>query len=506
MLPQTSEQNIVVGLHSVFPGEPDRDPAVEPQDVVVETLAFLANAIADVEERLAERIDVAVSDMEARLGERIRALVTDIGQQLYLKVDSEAADLRQIGHLASRKTGTSGPRIRCIFLVHAIQFWDAQVEIYEAMLRDARFDPLVISIDRRFPGDAQYGGEEETSAALHEAGVRHIRLGMDQASSALDILRALQPDVIFRQAQWDPDVPPAFATSRLSFARICSIPYGMSIVGKFQPRDTLVGGVNKQAFDQPYHRMAWRVFCETEQTRDYFVQFDHCDPEKFVVSGYPKLTRLLRARQQPEDWPVSNGGERRFRVIWAPHYSVGTNWLGFGTFDRIHREFLSWARERRDLEFVLKPHPALFRFAVKSGSVPQADLDSFLEEWRALPNCAVELGTYAGLFAASDMMVTDGVSFFTEYPIFEKPLVFFDSGRHVPMNRLGDAALAAAHHVSAFADMKAAVEGYAAGAPWKYEEQRQALLRTLFPNEREPAEIILDSIAHGFVDRRQEAR
>jgi hypothetical protein len=495
----------VLELQSFPSDDPDPNAAPEPQDVVVEALAFLANAIADVEERLAERIDVVIAEMEARLGERMRALVTDVGQQLYLKVDSEANDLRQIGHLASRKIGTWGPRIRCVFLVHAIEFWDAQVEIYEAMVGDDRFDPLVISIDRRFPGDAQYGGEEETSAALDRAGVRHIRLGTEQAAAALDILRALQPDVIFRQAQWDNDLPPAFATSRLSFARICSVPYGMSIVGKFQPRDTLINGVNKQAFDQPYHRMAWRVFCETDQTRDYFVQFDHSDPEKFIVSGYPKLTRLLRARQEPEAWPVANRGERRFRIIWAPHYSVGTNWLGFGTFDRVYRDFLAWARERSDIDFVLKPHPALFRFALKSGSVPQADLDAFLEAWRALPNCAIELGTYGGLFAASDMMVTDGVSFLTEYPIFEKPLVFFDSGRHVQMNRLGDAALAAAHHVQTFDAMKAAAEGYAGGAPFKHEEQRQALLDILLPNEREPAEIILDSIADGFVARRQEA-
>jgi hypothetical protein len=328
---------------------------------------------------------------------------------------------------------------------------------------------------------------------------------MEPSWPALDILRALQPDVVFRQSQWEQDVPPAFATSRLNFARICSVPYGMSIVGKFSPGDQSVGGVNEQSFDQYYHRMAWRVFCETEQTRDYFLQFGHSDPEKFIVSGYPKLTRLLRAREEAESWPIAAAGERRFRVIWAPHYSVKTDWLGFGTFDQIYGDFLAWARERPDIDFVLKPHPALFTFAVRSGALAQHELDAFQEAWQALPNCALELGTYANLFAASDLMVTDGLSFFTEYPIFGKPLIFLDSGRHVPMNALGDAALAAAHHVSTFEAMKAAVEGYAGGAPWMFEKQRQALLKTLFPREQEPMEIILGSIADGFVVNRQEA-
>lgn len=472
------------------------DTPTSDRDKIVETLAMLVNAVADLDERFEQT--------EARLVDRVRSLVTDIGRQLYEKIDSEAADLRAIGNLTVRKLGASTPRIRCLFLVHAIESWDAQIDLYEAMLADARFEPLVASINRRFPGDDGFGGEDQTSAALDAAGVRHIRLGMEPSWPALDIMRALQPDVVFRQSQWEIDVPPAFATPRLNFARICSVPYGMSIVGKFSPGDESVGGVNAQSFDQQYHRMAWRVFCETERTRDYFVQFGHSDPAKFVVSGYPKLARLLHARTEPESWPIA--GARRFRVIWAPHYSVGTDWLGFGTFDKNYRDFLALARERSDIDFVLKPHPALFPFAASTGAVPQPALDAFLRDWNALPNCSVELGTYARLFAASDMMVTDGLSFFTEYPIFGKPLVFIDSGRHVPMNALGDVALAAAHHVSTFADIKRAIEGYAKGAPLALDSERRALLDILFPRDRAATDIILDSIADGFVGNALEAK
>lgn len=509
MHPETAEIDVTPPAETGRLSAAQRDgAAAEPSsqpDPVLETLALLANAMADLNEQLTQRIDTLAGQVEARVTERVRTLLGDVGRQLYEKVDAEAADLRQVGHLAARRVGRSGPRIRCLFLVHAIESWDAQIDVYEAMRRDDRFDPLVASINRRFPGDAGYGGEEQTSAALREAGIQHIRLGMEPSWPALDILRALQPDVIFRQSQWEPDVPPAFATSRLSFARICSVPYGMSIVGKFSPGDSSVGGVNEQSFDQYYHRMAWRVFCETEQTRDYFVQFGHSDPQKFVVSGYPKLTRLLRAREEAEKWPIAAAQKRRFRVIWAPHYSVGTDWLGFGTFDRIHRDFLALARERPDIDFVLKPHPALFPFAVRGGAMTAHDLDGFLAAWRGLPNCAVETGTYAHLFAASDMMVTDGLSFFTEYPIFEKPLVFFDSGRHVPMNPLGDAALAAAHHVSTFEALREAVDAYAAGAEWRFEAQRQALLKMLFPRQRDPVELILASIAEGLLPNREEA-
>lgn len=465
------------------------------------TFALLANGIADVEERLNARIDAQAAAAEARL----KANLIEVGRQLYDKLESEARDLRQIGHLATRKMGRSSPRIRCVFLVHAVESWDAQIDIYEAMARDPRFDPIVATINRKFPGDGAYGGEAQTSAALDSEGIAHLRLGMEPSFAALDILRALAPDVIFRQSQWEHDVPPAFATERLNFARICSVPYGMSIVAQFSQGQAHPGGVDPQSFDQPYHRAAWRVFCETRQTRDYFVQFHHADPAKFVVSGYPKLSRLLRAREQADRWPVGNPARRRRRVIWAPHYSVRTSWLGFGVFDRIYRDFLDYAAQRPDMEFVLKPHPALFPFAVSSGAMAQADLDGFLAAWRALPNCAVETGTYAHLFAASDMMITDGLSFFTEYPIFEKPLIFFDSGRHVALNALGRQALAAARHVDSFSAMQAAIEEAASPAPWPLEAERRALLTTLFPGERQPVDVILDAIAHGFAIPQTEA-
>lgn len=412
---------------------------------------------------------------------------------------TEISDLRSIGNLATRRAPHTERQIKCVFLVHAIESFDAIFGVWDAMRNDNRFDPLVVSINRKFPGDTEYRGEDETSAALDLRGIEHIRLGMEPSFIGLNILRALAPDVIFRQSQWEPDVPEAFRTQNINFARLCSVPYGMSTVGHFELSDAFDGGVSEYSFDQLWHRMAWRVFCETEKTRDYFVHFRHSDPSKFIVSGYPKLARLLAARNEPEVWPINVDGNRRFRVIWAPHYSVGTSWLGFGTFDSIHNDFLAYAQERNDIDFVLKPHPALFTFAVNGGAMDREVLDTFLESWKALENCSIELGTYAHLFAASDMMVTDGLSFLTEYPIFEKPLVFIDSGKHVSMNALGEASLAAAHHVQDFSGIRHAIEYYATGGTWLLESERKNLIEILFPREQPAVEIILDEIHNGII-------
>lgn len=410
---------------------------------------------------------------------------------------SNFTQLRQIMHAGIRKMPATSGKIRCVFLVHMIEAWDAQIDIFQAMKNDDRFVPIVVSIDRVFPGDNACGGEASVSQALTELGIEHLRLGMANSFEGLDILRALAPDVIFRQSQWDRDYPAAFRTPELGFARLCAITYGTSLVAKFSHSEGAVAEISPMAFDQPYHRTAWRVFCETEQTQSYFRSFQHSDPDKFVLSGYPKHERLVSFIGKGS-WPIKNSGAKAYRVIWAPHHSVGDDWLAFGVFHRIYMDMLRWAQRSPEIEFVLKPHPALFALVVKMGLVSQAAIAEFTSRWEGLPNCTIAEGQYGELFAASDMLLTDGVSFLTEYQLFNKPLIFIDSQRHVPFNALGELASACAERVTTMEQIENAVVAYARGKPWGNVEARERLLEKLLPNDRPATEIVLESIVAGI--------
>lgn len=444
-----------------------------------------AQPISDVKPEVAEIL--------ARTSENIQKHVDHRSGEILRQINL----VKQAANAAVRKLPPAGKRIRCVFLIHVVEAWDALSDVYQAMLEDDRFEPLVCTIHRRFPGDKGYGGEELTSQALSENGIRHLRLGMNDSMEGLDILRALGPDVIFRQSHWENDVPPGFRTPELLFARLCAVPYGTSLVQKFMHSERVQAEVSPFAFDQGYHRSAWRIFCETEVTRDYFRGFRHSDPEKFVLSGFPKLESLQRAGKK-EAWPLSGGERRAYRVIWAPHHSVGDNWLAFGVFHLMYRQMLDWARNAPDIEFVLKPHPALMKSLILEGKLRQDVLDDFVREWERLPNGCICTGQYAELFAASDLLLTDGLSFLTEYQLFRKPLVFIDSGRHVPFNAIGNLAQACAHSVHSFEDAKRAVLDYRAGAAWPFVQQREELLKILLPNDRPATGLILEAIFDGI--------
>lgn len=405
----------------------------------------------------------------------------------------DIASLKQSTNMTLREQTRGVFPIRTVFLVQSIPMWDALSDVYDAMVADDRFDPIIISIHVGTLGRNIYEGEDKVSSAFSEKGIPHLRFNMDDSYAALDILKALKPAVIFRQQQWDMGVQPAFRTQELTFSRLCLVPYALNLAASLG--DPVITDVSAFGFDQAYHRAAWRIFCETPITQNYFRSFAHSDPEKFILSGYPKFDRLLSENETPF-WPISHPDRRNFRIIWAPHYSVGKGGgLGFGVFDRIWESMLSWARQSPDIDFVLKPHPALFGAVLN----PEAQI-VIRKAWTDLPNCAFSEEQYGSLFAASDLMISDGLSFLAEYPLFNKPLIFFDSCNHVDFNDLGKLAEAASRRVTTFDQLKQATIEYKDGKAWEFEQERKTLLDNILPNRGEASAAILEAIAEGIKD------
>ncbi|MBO9122781.1 MULTISPECIES: CDP-glycerol glycerophosphotransferase family protein [unclassified Rhizobium] len=498
-------------------------PQTETTTTSTETLAELTALKAQVEQ-LGERIEVqgAVQFEIAKLLQTFHGQLQDLPNQvadIVKKAIEESAqnkvpltrevltrlDLRlnqlaisahtvkQVSNMTLRRLGPSTEKIRCVFIVQSIPMWDSFAEIYQAMVEDERFYPIVVSIDKSELGRAEFAGEDDVHLGLTALKIPHLRLNVD-AYDALDIFRNLMPDVVFRQQQWETPVPPGLRTLEISFARICVVPYGVGTLANPDMTDESDEAYDNN-YDQQYHRFAWKVFCETELTISYYGSFAHSDPEKFVLSGYPKLDKLLSARGHGV-WPIPEPKGRTFRVIWAPHYLLAANGnSGFGVFHRIYKEMLEWARSSTDIQFVFKPHPSL-KFSLSEGSpLANGGYQQYVDTWSALSNCAVSEGTYGELFEASDLMLTDGVSFLSEYQLFEKPLIYFDSGNHPPFNSLGRMAERASHKVETFNEMRKAALEYKAGRAWALEAERQAFLKVLLPCEQPAARIILDSIA-----------
>ncbi len=382
-------------------------------------------------------------------------------------------ELRDSVHVVARRTPPTRSKTRVLFLVHLIEAWDSCHDVVNAMLSSDDFEPLVMSIPRHFHGDAGLGHEEEVHLGLERAGVAHLRM-TGSGAECLQIIKSLAPDIIFRQSQWDGDIAPELGTEHLGFARTCLIPYETMNIIRNNPLDVTANS----AVDCPGHRAAWIVFCANDLVLDMARKDGALGGSQFRVVGHPKADRV---RAATPSWPITRAvpTPRARRVVWSAHHSIGNGWTNFGAFHLMADGMLAWAREEPGTEFVFLPHPALIPLSRSPASpIAGAALEYWLSAWNSLPNTGFsDDGQYMSVLAASDILVTDGLSMLVEYQLLERPIVFFERAEHRPFNEIGDLVRRGVHAVTTLPELRACVADLLAGPDPLRSTQRELMQR-----------------------------
>ncbi|RBY86584.1 hypothetical protein [Blastococcus sp. TF02A-30] len=411
--------------------------------------------------------------------------------------DQRFTELRDSVHLAARRGTLQRPRTRALFLVHHIEAWDGCHGLVEAMRAAEDFEPIVATIPRRFPGASRFEQEEEVHRGLDARGVPHLRLTAHEHDEALRLIKAIDPDLVVRQAQWDADIPADLATDRLTFARLCLLPYETMNLVQNVPDER---GANS-AVDSAYHRAAWVVFCANERMAAMARRDGARAGTQFRVTGHPKADRL---RSAAPFWPIASWESAPGRrIVWSAHHSIGRGWSDFGTFPLIADDMLAWAASQPEVQFVFMPHPALLTFPSSTHSpVSREEFDGWLERWQQLPNTALFTdGDYAPLLAASDVLITDGLSMLIEYQVLGKPLVFVEREGHRPFNEIGEQALTGVHTAGSVPEAQALARRFLAGHADPLRERQAANVADLF-GPAGSAERILSSLRELIAEER----
>ena len=342
-----------------------------------------------------------------------------------VSLESEIQHLhRKVNNLLRRNAPRK--RIRCLFVVHFANNWTALEPIYRAMLLVDDFEAFVVVVDYSFYGKDDVVNCDELSRMLSLRNIPHFRWGSMSdyevgSNEGNYLLHHLAPDIVFRQSPYDGSVPSALWTSHSAAYRICYVPYGLETVQT--PSSTVNTG---------FFHSAWRVFACSEKQADYFRRESLLEGMNVRVTGNPRLDEIAsRSREQ-------QGRAENYTVLWAPHHSVGEQWLSFGTFPESCWKILEFARSYSNLNFVLRGHHILYKTLLNMGAMTAEEVSRFRDEWSSLGNTSVEEGAcYVDAFTKSDVLLSDGVSFIAEYQVTGKPVVFIEREGHVDFNVLG---------------------------------------------------------------------
>lgn len=339
-------------------------------------------------------------------------------------------------------------RRRVVFLIHAAEIFSALEPVIEELQRRSdRFELIFVALPRNYSGRVgECGHLQPTFDFLQARGLAPIAM-KGQGVGDLARLVHLAPDFIFRQTPWEHHIPSVFNSRMLGFAQLCYVPYGMGTIEK-----------PVQQYDQPFHNHCDLVFAESQYHLERYAQHRAMGTHGVVLTGYPRFEAFVRQLEGPPPaWPLACDDDMP-RVLWAPHHSVERTWLNYSTFMDHKDRMLEEARRGR-ISILFRPHPALAEKLSASGHMGADDYAAYLQAFEATASSGVDRAEgYIGQFAASDLLITDGLGFFSEYLLTGKPLVRTWKAGAEPMNHFGNWCAEAARLVHDGSELQALLD------------------------------------------------
>lgn len=398
----------------------------------------------------------ALASESEELRADVQRLSADVAEltDLTRALSEIAEDARRGTMTTARRLAATRSRVRVVFLVHNPTAWGSIAELTRLMHMAPDFEPVVVSIPHHYSGIGPARGEGRTHRFLKAEGVPHIRLHKSQLAEAPSLLRALDPDIVVRQSQWDADIDPAFNADALAWTRTILVPYEtMNTTENVPIGDPPINS----AVDTTMHRAAWLVFLANEEALAIARRDALTGGLQFRAVGHPKLDYI---RSTVARWPLTTTSDAKpRRVLWSAHHSILTGWNDFGMFAHIHEQMLDWARRAHDTEFVFTHHPLLPETMERDGSpVAPEKYREWLQAWTSLPNTSVWHEDYAEALAAADILITDGPSMMIEGQLTGTPTIFMERPDHIPFNAIGEEIVRGVHRVATVEEAERAVD------------------------------------------------
>ncbi|RED19609.1 CDP-glycerol:poly(glycerophosphate) glycerophosphotransferase [Flavobacterium cutihirudinis] len=299
------------------------------------------------------------------------------------------------------------------FLIHD-SVWKYDY-LYNLMLNDNRYDPLVVVCPYMIYGDKNMIFEmNKNFENFKEKGYVVIKSFDEKTGEWMDVKNEIKPDLVF------------FTNPHKLTKEIYYIDNFLDTLTCYVPYSFQVSNLYKDQFDQPFHSKIWKQFYETEKHKQIGKKYSFIKGANIVVTGYPGIDSYLENAIKASPWP-SSGDKKLKKIIWAPHHTIpgDDSGLGYSSFFELASIMINIAKTYSDkIQIAFKPHPILKSKLYKNESWGKSKTDDYFKVWGTLQNTFIVDSGYSELFQYSDALIHDSGSFTAEYLLLNKPVMF----------------------------------------------------------------------------------
>lgn len=168
---------------------------------------------------------------------------------------------------------------------------------------------------------------------------------------------------------------------------------------------------------QAYYSTFWKIFTETKYNHQEYADYSLVKDKNCALVGYCKMDDYI-------NYENKNKSDRKTIMI-APHHSIDGGYnkaLSLSNFAKYSKLFLELPDMYPELEFIFRPHPALFYCLVDIGCWTQEQVDNYIQDMKSKNNVIYDdNGDYFKSFSKSDGIIQDCGSYLVEYFYTEKP-------------------------------------------------------------------------------------
>jgi len=377
-----------------------------------------------------------------------------------------------------KKKISMGEKVRVAFFVTQKQLWSAQ-SLYDEFSGNEYFEPLIVV----FPDNENtVNSKAETLGYNYDFFIQKgmsVICGYNAQDECYSTLKSINADIIFYD-QPSPNINESLLWRHASKnSLVCYIPYGYKVAGFYQAH-----------FNMSLQNSCWIVFSESNWHTEQFIKYGVLKGKNVVTSGYPKLD--VYNNDSINDIKKIHSNKM---IMWAPHWSIGEQSIGYSTFDKNYMFFLEYARNNSNVDWIFKPHQRLRAYLVESGFMKKSEVDDYYSQWEALPNTRFYNDSdYFDLFKRSDALITDCGSFLAEYLPTKKPILHLASKHCQGYNEVGDKLIGSYYKATNIDEIKHFIDDVVINERDVLMEQRLSNLHLVQPNSHGAGKFIVDCI------------
>ncbi len=333
-------------------------------------------------------------------------------------------------HKTALESISAKEKIKIGFVVYSADMWSCS-KLYSLFEADSRFEPFIIVCSMK-------NETKQAEANNYNKALDFFTNGGYRTVAAADCKSALSdcgdPDILIYLTPYTSVLTPGcFNISNIPLDKLTVyIPYSIIVSG------------NESLLENPTINLAWKFFCESRTYLELMREKSPFGGYNTVYTGFPGIDALIEGNG---DKQIFKAKSTMKKIIYAPHFSVGNEGIGYSTFAQNHKFMLELAKATKDrVSWVIKPHPRLKTECIKFGIFENEEgFDEYISAWDNLPNAkSVFGGGYNDLFAESDAIILDSASFLAEYQFTGNPLLFLTNSRQ-KFNSFGQAVLNTAY-------------------------------------------------------------